>query len=314
LQTAPSAVAPARNGASSADAPLRYTLYGARVGVPDLAGYLRATLISSMWFGPALRFGRLLGRAGERGALHQLERAWARSLCRALGVRLDVAGLGLIDPAQPYVVASLHEGMADVLALLQLPLPLRFVVRDEIFGWPAVGPYLRDTGQIEVCPERGARSYRELLRAAGAVLGGGESVAIFPQGSILGIETEFHRGAFALARALGRPILPVALTGAHRVWEHPYTPRLRFGERVSMRVFPPIPAADLAGRDPGALRDEVQRLLKAAALDGQMAAPRRFVPARDGYWDGYTYTVDPAFPELAADIARRRAAVAGEAR
>ena len=40
-----------------------------------------------------------------------------------------------------------------------------------------------------------------------------------------------------------------------------------------------------------------------------MAPPRRFVPERDGYWDGYAYEIDPAFPSLQAEIARHRQAV-----
>lgn len=75
-----------------------------------------------------------------------------------------------------------------------------------------------------------------------------------------------------------------------------------------MRVLEPLPAGALRERSPAALCAEVQRALKDAALGGRMAPPRRFVPARDGYWDGYSYTIDAAFPELAADVARHRAA------
>jgi 1-acyl-sn-glycerol-3-phosphate acyltransferase len=131
-------------------------------------------------------------------------------------------------------------------------------------------------------------------------------MVIFPQGGILGIEAEFARGAFALARTLRRPILPVALTGSHRVWEHPYSPRLRLGERVSLRVLPPIPLQRVLATPEDDLRRELQRTLKAEALEGRMALPRRFVPERDGFWDGYAYRIDPAFPELAAQVRRHR--------
>ena len=77
-----------------------------------------------------------------------------------------------------------------------------------------------------------------------------------------------------------------------------------------MRVLPPIPAAVAAASTTERLRQDVQRRLKAAALSCTVAPPRRFVPARDGYWDGYAYTVDPAFPEFAAAVARRHAEVA----
>jgi 1-acyl-sn-glycerol-3-phosphate acyltransferase len=122
----------------------------------------------------------------------------------------------------------------------------------------------------------------------------------------LGIEIDFLRGQFALARALGRPLLPIALTGAHRVWEHPYTPRLRYGQRMSLRVLPPIPAVVTQTLSDDDLRESVQRQLKTVALSGDLTPPRRFVPAREGYWGGYAYRIDPAFPDLAAEIAARR--------
>jgi 1-acyl-sn-glycerol-3-phosphate acyltransferase len=214
-------------------------------------------------------------------------------------------GLEQIDPRQSYVVAPLHEGFADALALFQLPLCLHFVARDELFGWRWLGPLLRDTGQIEVTPERGTHAYRTILRAAPAIFARGESMLIFPQGTILGIESDFTVGAFAIARALEQPLLPIVLTGGHRVWEHPYTPRLRYGQRISMRVLPPININRADDLD--AVRVQVRRRLKAAALDGTMAPPRRFVPQRDGYWDGYAYRIDPDFAGLAAHIAEHRA-------
>ena len=41
-------------------------------------------------------------------------------------------------------------------------------------------------------------------------------------------------GAFALARHLGAPLLPVVLTGGHRVWEHPFAPTLRYGQPIAV--------------------------------------------------------------------------------
>ena len=238
-----------------------------------------------------------------RRTLGTAQRHWARGVARALDLRLDLAGLDQIDPGEAYIVAPLHEGFVDAIALLHLPLPLRFVARDELFGWRRLGPALRDTGQILIWPEEGARSYRALLRLAPPILAGGESLVLFPQGSILGIEIDFLRGPFALARTLGHPILPIALTGGGRVWEYPYTTRLRYGQRMSLRVLPPISAAACRATPSGELRATVQRQLKAVALSGDLTPPRRFIPARDGYWDGYAYRIDPAFPDLAAEIA-----------
>jgi 1-acyl-sn-glycerol-3-phosphate acyltransferase len=88
--------------------------------------------------------------------------------------------------------------------------------------------------------------------------------------------------------------------------QHPFSPRLRYGQRVSLRVLPPIFPSAYRSAGVEALRAEVQRRLRSHALDGTMAAPRRFVPTRDGYWDGFAFDIDPAFPDLHEDIERHR--------
>ncbi len=288
---------------------LRYLIGGAKIGVPDRRSYLRTLLGMAIWLGGPPLPARLLGRLGARASLAQVQHWWARSLRYYLGIHLDLQGLEQIDPNATYLVTPLHEGFADVLALLHLPLPMRFVLRDEFENWPLLGSYVRDTGQITIHPEQGARSYRQLLRATWAVVAGGESLVLFPQGSILGIEINFMVGAFGLAQALQCPILPVALTGSHQVWEFPFTPRLRYGQRISLHLLPPISAETCRAYTADELQREVQQQIKAEALSGKMAPPRRFVPVRDGYWDGYAYEIDPQFTDLAAEIARHRRGV-----
>jgi 1-acyl-sn-glycerol-3-phosphate acyltransferase len=287
--------------------PIRYVVARGMVGVPSLPLLGRTLWGVAAWMLVPSQIARSLGWHGLHRSQHAVERWWARRVTQHLQIKLQIEGLEHIAPRQTYVVAPLHEGFADALALFQLPLPLRFVARDELFRWRWLGPLLRDMGQIEVTPEQGTRAYRTILRAAPAVFARGESLLIFPQGTILGIESDFNVGAFAVARALEQPLLPVALTGGHRVWEHPYTPRLRYGQRMSMRVLPPVKINRTDDLD--AVRVHVRRQLKAAALDGSMAPPRRFVPQRDGYWDGYRYAIDPDFAELAAYIAQHRAAI-----
>jgi len=260
----------------------------------------------ALWLGVPPLVAACLAAVNARRAMHGVERWWARGVVGNLGIQLEITGLQHITPGTRYVVASLHEGFADVLALLHLPLDLRFAARDELFAWRLLGRYLRAAGNLRVSPEQGSRGYRRLRKAAAEVFDVGETLVIFPQGTILGVETDFSPGAFALARATQRPLLPVALTGSHRVWDHPFSPRLRYGQRISMCVLPPIPPETFCDQDVDAIRQEVQRSLKAAALGGQMAPPRRFVPERDGYWDGYAYRIDPAFPALAEQVARHR--------
>jgi 1-acyl-sn-glycerol-3-phosphate acyltransferase len=124
-----------------------------------------------------------------------------------------------------------------------LPLRLRFAVRDELFEWVALGRYLKATDQIRVDDPTTRSSLRDMYRQIETSLGSGDSLVVFAQGSILGVEVAFQQGAFRIARRFGIPILPVVVTGSHRVWEHPYTPTVRLDQRISVRVLPALPPA-----------------------------------------------------------------------
>lgn len=239
-----------------------------------------------------------------------LQRSVAQRLLAHLRVRVEFHGLGDL-PREPHVIVALHEGIADALCLISLPCALRFVAREEIFEWPAIGPALERMRHIAIDPERGAAGCRALIRHATAALGAGEHVVFFPQGTVLGIETAFQPGAFRLARMLHAPILPIVLTGSHRIWEHPFSARLRYGQRAAVFVLPPVPCEEVRRTMPLQLLGDLQRRMKSVALSGQGPEPRRFVPARDGFWDGFAFDIDADFPDLRAQVERHRAALAG---
>ena len=240
---------------------------------------------------------------------HVMQRDVAASLLDHLQVDLHIIGRELL-PRQPHVVLALHESLVDGLCLLQLGAPLRFVVRDEIYRWPHIGAALANMRHLRVDPERGAAAYRTMLRAARDSLTAGEHFVVFPQGTVLGIESAFRAGAFRLAQSLRAPLLPVVLTGTHRIWEHPFSARLRYGMRVGMQILPSVEVADVVSRTPASLRESVEVEMKRAALGGALPAPRRYVPERDGYWDGYAFEVDDAFPQVRQQLARHRQSIA----
>ncbi|CAM3339948.1 Phospholipid/glycerol acyltransferase domain-containing protein [Deinococcus saxicola] len=268
-----------------------------------------------------LKFG-LLGRALIWNALRQAGRLppdlsvqqrfrfqhrFSRRVLGHLGVQLEVRGLENIGEG-PYLIAPLHEGIADVLCLLRLPLPMRFVARREIFGWPEVGPIITRLGHLSINPEHPLGGFRDLWRGAATILGGGESLVVFPQGTVLGLQTDFQRGVFEVARRVGVPILPVALSGTHRIWEHPFAPTLRYGQRVALTVLPPVCAEELQTGNLETIRVRTRRAIKAAALAPGSPPVRFFLPDRDGYWDGFRLVIDPDYPDLARRMERHRAA------
>jgi 1-acyl-sn-glycerol-3-phosphate acyltransferase len=275
-----------------------YRLAGTNFGVERLRDLPRLAVAASWLMGPAARRVISAGRAGDARIA---EARWARHAARALGMRLSIHGTHRIDRRQTYVVAPLHEGFADIIALLHLGIPLRFAARDELGEWPSLGAALASGGHVMIDPEQPRAAYRTLRRAAPDIRDRGENVVIFPQGSLLGIETAFTEGAFAIAAATAQPILPVVVTGTHRVWEHPFSPVVRFGQPVRLQVLAPIRPPF----DPGDLR-ALEQKMKAVALS-QFVAPRRYRPDQDGFWDGYRFAIDPAFSEVYDAVAHHRA-------
>ncbi|MGI9584896.1 MAG: 1-acyl-sn-glycerol-3-phosphate acyltransferase [Acidimicrobiia bacterium] len=242
----------------------------------------------------------------KRSTLHGLERRWAATAKRAVNLSINVSGLDAIAPDTQYLVLPLHEGFADVIALLDLPLNMQFVVRDELFSWPRLGRYLKASHQIPIADDPTISQLRRLYRDIELALASGDSLVLFPQGSVLGIEAAFGEGALRIARRFNTEILPIVLTGAHRVCDLPFSTTVHFGQTIEMHVLPPIVPGTL---DASGYR-AIERRMKHIAMNESTVPVRRFVPERDGWWDDYNYQIDEDFPDLHQQVLDRRLRVA----
>ena len=234
-------------------------------------------------------------------------RRWANRVLDVTNTKLEVVGLLHVDPDEAYVVASLHEGFADALALMNLPIRLAWVARDELADWPRLDAFLDTPAAFTLSPEQPIAAMRAVLASAPTVFETGRSLVMFPQGTLLGIEAAFAPGAFRVAERFGRPILPVVLTGSHRVYEYPFSPMVRFGQTIRMQVLAPVP--------PGiALEamDRIEREMQDVALVTE-PGPRRYLPERDGFWDGYAFEIADRFEEVAEAVADHRRAAGSDA-
>jgi len=70
--------------------------------------------------------------------------------------------------------------------------------------------------------------------------------------------------------------------------------------------MPPVAAPARNRRATEQIRVAVQHSMQELALRQTHAPARRYVPARDGYWDGFAFEIDPRFEALHAEIAVRR--------
>ncbi|HSR65759.1 MAG TPA: lysophospholipid acyltransferase family protein [Xanthomonadaceae bacterium] len=207
-----------------------------------------------------------LATRGERWPLRMAARGWAPGLLGGAGARLRVEGLERVDWSRPCVLVANHQSIIDVCALFRaVPVPLRFVLKQEMAQVPFVGWYARRMGMVFI--ERGsARSSPQRLRDAVALVRDGATLCAFPEGtrSRDGSVGAFKGGALQVAIEAGVPVVPVALTGSGAV-----LPAAGFRVRpgvIGVRFGAPIETAGLAGNDRNALarqaRDAVIGLLQ----------------------------------------------------
>jgi 1-acyl-sn-glycerol-3-phosphate acyltransferase len=157
-----------------------------------------------------------------------------------IGCRVRVRGKEYMDTPGGKIYAANHTSYFDVLPLMMgLGVPYRFISKSEVRSMPFIGTFLDRMGHLwfdRNKPEARLRQAEEL----GEVLGRGDSVFIFPEGTF-GSEDgvrPFQLGAFKAAVASGAPIIPVSLAGTRKVLrDGTYLPR---PSSVRITLHPPI--------------------------------------------------------------------------
>jgi 1-acyl-sn-glycerol-3-phosphate acyltransferase len=133
-----------------------------------------------------------------------------------LGIQLRVEGE---VPKGPLLIAAKHQSMFETLELVRLTnLPI-IVMKKELADIPLFGFLTRRYGVIPVERSAGARALRNLVEEGQEAIATGRPVIIYPEGTRVqvGQTPPLRSGFAALYRALGLPVVPVALDSG-RVW------------------------------------------------------------------------------------------------
>ncbi|MGN2247979.1 lysophospholipid acyltransferase family protein [Frateuria sp. GZRR35] len=208
-------------------------------------------LWTAAWICLALLVRLLTG--GRHWPLRMASRCWAPGLLHGAGARLEVHGLERVDWSRPHVFVANHQSMIDICALFRaVPVPLRFVLKQELARVPFVGWYAQAMGMVFI-ERASARSSARRLRAAVEVVRGGASVCAFPEGTrSRGRVGPFKGGAFQLAIEAGVAVVPVAIEGSGRVLPpagfhvRPGKIVVRFGSPLSSQGLVPPERSALA--------------------------------------------------------------------
>jgi len=157
-------------------------------------------------------------------------------------------------PQGQHLIAVKHQSMFETIEMLRFThLPV-IVIKRELADLPLFGWMTRRYGVIPVERSAGAKALRALVEEGREAIATGRPVIIYPEGTRVhvGETPELKSGFAALYRALGLPVVPVAVDSG-RLWGRGLVHR---GGVVTLKIGDTIP--------PGLKRDEIERRVHAA--------------------------------------------------
>jgi 1-acyl-sn-glycerol-3-phosphate acyltransferase len=179
-----------------------------------------------------------------------------------LGIRTHVEGR---IPAGAHLIAAKHQSMFETLEMVRLShLPI-IVMKRELRDIPLFGFLTGQYGVIAVERSAGVKALRALVEEGQRAIATGRSVIIYPEGTRVrpGEAPALRSGFAALYRALGLPVVPVALDSG-RLWGRGLVHR---SGTVTFKVGETIPA--------GLPRKEIEARVYAAINALELGAKPR---------------------------------------
>lgn len=187
--------------------------------------------------------------------MYQAVNVLGRGLLRTAGLEVRCEGVEHLPATGPVVLAANHVSFADFVLLERAGISrgryLRFLCRHDVWQAPLVGAAMDRMGHVPVDRGRPVAAYL----AARSLLAAGEAVGVFPEAGISHSYTvrPMMRGAVALARDTGAPLVPAVVWGGQRLFPvRPCPARVQFrrGLPATVVLAPPRaigPSADLVG-------------------------------------------------------------------
>ena len=136
-------------------------------------------------------------------------RWWSAKMLRVLGIALRVEG----TPARGGSLLALnHISWLDIMVVHAVVPEARFVSKADVKGWPLIFRLVDSAGTLYLERER-KRDALRVVHAMAEALSGGQTVAIFPEGTTStghGL-LPFHANLLQAAISTGTPVQPAAL-------------------------------------------------------------------------------------------------------
>jgi 1-acyl-sn-glycerol-3-phosphate acyltransferase len=172
----------------------------------------------------------------EDTSLRRFTTATITTVFRSMAV-IHTRGIEKLPLSGPVILAANHLTNFDVFPMqIVLPRLIFYMGKAELFKNPLLDAYLRRLGAFPV--QRGAKDEWALEHAC-KVLEHGQVLGMFPEGTRskgYGLRTA-KTGIARLALATGAPIVPMAITGTHRMFRR-FPRRTRLTITLGDPIFP----------------------------------------------------------------------------
>ena len=134
---------------------------------------------------------------------------WHKAIC---GIAEEIRGRETIPPGG-LIVACKHQSAWETLRLVTLFPKPTFILKRQLMWIPLFGWYLKRFGQIPIDRGNRAAALAAMLERAKAAVAEGRQVIIFPEGTRRHplAPPDYKFGVARLYRAVGAPVLPIAL-------------------------------------------------------------------------------------------------------
>lgn len=217
--------------------------------------------VDTIVFGLAAIASSKIDRTGNWA--HLIARSWGNFNLWVAGVTVEVHGLERLKPGQPCVYAANHQSLFDIFVILgKLPVQFRWLAKEELFRLFVMGRAMKATGYIPINRSDHRRAFESINLAAEKVRNG-VSIVIFPEGtrSEDGVLKDFKKGGFILAIKSQQPIVPISISGSHRLVPAKGKWIIRPGA-VRMTIGLQIPTAGSTVKERDLLIEEVREAIR----------------------------------------------------
>jgi 1-acyl-sn-glycerol-3-phosphate acyltransferase len=210
------------------------------------------------WLVPSMGAMMALQTVLRPDQIEWLNRLYTYGQVRLTGSRWRAEVHPAIDPSGVYMFCSNHVNHFDHCTMYcATPHFKQGLEAADHFEYPVYGWFMKQRGTIPV--HKGGKQLDELRAHMQSEMDKGHSILTFPEGHRTrdGRVRPFKRGIFFIARDLGIPIVPVAVTGMQHVMSASSWV-IRPGHTVTVHCEEPVETAGLTDEEIPALVERVR--------------------------------------------------------